>query len=139
MTAAERRRRRRRNPGAGRDITEARIAAVEARIKELKCPPDTIEKALHRLATPFAFPLGDRNLVVACLIRKHDWRPLKATWQEACIIGAHLTAISFCVTAMEVSGIESTKHKPTRQSRGAFENSFVGLWRRGSNHDHGVT
>jgi hypothetical protein len=52
------------------DITEARIAAIEAHIKELKCPSATIEKPLRRLATPFAFPLGDRNLVVACLIVK---------------------------------------------------------------------
>jgi hypothetical protein len=46
MTAAERRRRRRRKPGGRKlDITEAHIAAVEARIKELKCPSDTIEKS----------------------------------------------------------------------------------------------
>jgi hypothetical protein len=83
MTAAERRRRRRRKPGGRKlDITEAHIAAVEARIKELKCPSDTIEKALRHLATPFAFPLGDRNLVVACLIRKADWRPLTPRQQD---------------------------------------------------------
>jgi hypothetical protein len=90
MTAPERRRRRK--PGGRKlDITEAHIAAVEARIKELKCPSDTIEKSSPPPRDPFAFPLGNRNLVVAYLIRKADSRPLKATWRskrEASIIGA---------------------------------------------------
>jgi hypothetical protein len=52
---------------------------------------DPIEKAFRRLRAPFAFPLGDRNLVVACLVREADWRPLEAPWwkgKEACVIGA---------------------------------------------------
>jgi hypothetical protein len=54
---------------------------------------DPIKKALRRLRTPFAFPVGDRNLVIACLVREADWRPLKAPWwtkKEACVIGADL-------------------------------------------------
>jgi hypothetical protein len=53
--------------------------------------PDPIEKVLRRLATPFAFPLGDRSLVVACLVREADWRRLKASWWKGkgvYIIGA---------------------------------------------------
>jgi len=50
-----------------------------------------VKIAMRRLATPFAFQFGDRNLVVACLVPKANWRPLKAPWwrkKEACIIGA---------------------------------------------------
>lgn len=57
----------------------------------METPSDPIERAIRRLRTPFAFPFGDRNLVVACLVREADWRPLKAPWwrkKEACIIGA---------------------------------------------------
>lgn len=54
---------------------------------------DPIEKAVRRLRTPYAFPFGSRNLVIACLIREADWRPLEASWwrkKEACIIGADI-------------------------------------------------
>src|SRR5215813_4022353 len=54
---------------------------------------DPIEMAVRRRRTPLAFPLEDRNLIVACLIREADWRPLKAPWwrqKEAYIIGADL-------------------------------------------------
>lgn len=59
---------------------------------------DPIAKAVRRLRTPFAYPFGDRNLVVACLSRKADWRPLRAPWwrkKEACIIGADLNGNFF--------------------------------------------
>jgi hypothetical protein len=56
-------------------------------------PSDPIDKAISRLRERRTFPFGDRNLVVACLIRKGNWRPLKAPWwskKEACIIGSDL-------------------------------------------------
>ncbi len=54
---------------------------------------DAVEKALRRLRTPFGFPFGDRNLVVACLVREADRRPLKAPWwrkKEVYVMGADL-------------------------------------------------
>jgi len=51
------------------------------------------EKAISRLWERRIFSLEDRDLVVACLVRPADWRPLKAPWwkkKEACIIGADL-------------------------------------------------
>jgi hypothetical protein len=61
-------------------------------------PADPIDKAIAQLWFRRTFPLGDRNLVVACLIRTSDWRPLKAPWwtkKEACIIGADLSGNFF--------------------------------------------
>ena len=68
------------------------------RASSMESPPDPIEKALRRRRMPFAFPFGDRNLIVACLIREADWRPLKAPWwrkKEACIIGADMNGNFF--------------------------------------------
>jgi hypothetical protein len=59
----------------------------------MKKPPDLMDKAISQLWQRRSFPFGNRNLVVACLIREGDWRPLKAPWwrkKEACIIGADL-------------------------------------------------
>jgi hypothetical protein len=44
----------------------------------MKNPSDPIDKAISRLWERRTFPLGDRKLVVACLIREGDWTPLKA-------------------------------------------------------------
>ena len=52
-------------------------------------PIDTAMKQWHRRT----FRHGDREIVVACLIRTPDWRLLKAPWwrgKEVCIIGADL-------------------------------------------------
>src|SRR5262245_30287231 len=54
--------------------------------------PDAIDSAIkqwHRRR----FRHVDRDIVVACLVRTADWRPLKAPWwrgKEVCIIGADL-------------------------------------------------
>jgi hypothetical protein len=61
-------------------------------------PSDPVEKALRRLRTPFGFRFEDRNLVVACLVREADWRPLVAPWwrkKEASIMGADLNGNFF--------------------------------------------
>jgi hypothetical protein len=55
--------------------------------------PDPIDIAIGRLWERRRFREGDRTLVVACLIRTADWRPLDAPWwrqNEASIIGADL-------------------------------------------------
>jgi hypothetical protein len=59
---------------------------------------DPLDKAISRLGVGNTFPFGDRNLVVACLIRKRDWKPLKAPWwrkKAAYIIGADLSGNFF--------------------------------------------
>ena len=59
----------------------------------MESSPDPIDKAISQLWSRRAFPFEGSHLVVACLIRKSDWRPLKAPWwtkKEACIIGADL-------------------------------------------------
>jgi hypothetical protein len=54
--------------------------------------PDAIDAAIkqwHRRT----FRHGGREIVVACLVRTSDWRPLKAPWwrgKEVCIIGADI-------------------------------------------------
>ena len=51
------------------------------------------DKAIKGLWERRTFRLGDRNLVVACLIRPDDWRPLSASWwtkKQSSIIGADL-------------------------------------------------
>ena len=55
--------------------------------------PDATDKAIAELWPRNTFIFGERKLVVACLIRERDWRPLTAPWwrgKEACIIGADL-------------------------------------------------
>jgi hypothetical protein len=57
-------------------------------------PPDPVDKAIKNLWQCRLFRHGDQDIVVACLIREQDWRPLKAPlWRgkEACIIGADLS------------------------------------------------
>ena len=52
-------------------------------------PIDSAMKQWHRRI----FRHGDRSIVVACLIRTIDWRPLNAPWwrgKEVSIIGADL-------------------------------------------------
>ena len=56
-------------------------------------PPDPIESARRELYLRRRFPRGDSYIVIACLIREDDWRPLEAHWwrgKEVCIIGADL-------------------------------------------------
>jgi hypothetical protein len=55
--------------------------------------PDPIDVAINRLWERRTFQAADRTLVVACLIRTADRRPLDAPWwrkKEASIIGADL-------------------------------------------------
>jgi hypothetical protein len=52
---------------------------------------DPIETARNHLHYRHTIRIGDRDVQVACLIRKCDWRPLEASWwsgKEVCIIGA---------------------------------------------------
>jgi hypothetical protein len=54
---------------------------------------DPMDKAIRNLGLCHTIRYGVRILILACLIRKADWRPLKAPWwrqKEACIIGADL-------------------------------------------------
>jgi hypothetical protein len=54
---------------------------------------DPIDRAFRDLHMRSRFPRGDTRVVIACLIRTRDWRPLKAPWwrgKEVCIIGADL-------------------------------------------------
>ena len=60
------------------------------------------DRAINRLFERRALELGDRVLVVACLIRPSDWRPLDAPWwknKEASIIGADLSGNFFLRTS----------------------------------------
>jgi len=53
-----------------------------------------IDQAIEKLWERRTFSLNERLIVIACLIREYDWRPLKAEWwrgKEACIIGADLS------------------------------------------------
>jgi len=55
---------------------------------------DPIDRAIRNLWLRSKFLHGERHIVIACLIRTSDWRPLKAPWwrgKEVCIIGADLT------------------------------------------------
>jgi hypothetical protein len=59
---------------------------------------EAIDKALSRLFERRTFALPDRNLIVACLLRAKDWRPLRAPWwtkREVSIIGADLNGNFF--------------------------------------------
>jgi len=56
------------------------------------------DRAINRLFERRTVALGDRVLVVACLIRPSDWRPLDAPWwkkKEASIIGSDLSGNFF--------------------------------------------
>lgn len=55
--------------------------------------PDPIETAIKHLGFRRTLMHGDRKILVACLVRMSDWRPLRAEWwrgKEVCIIGADL-------------------------------------------------
>jgi hypothetical protein len=55
--------------------------------------PDATDKAIAELWFRDTFVLGERKLIVACLVREQDWRPLSAPWwrgKEAYIIGSDL-------------------------------------------------
>lgn len=55
---------------------------------------DPIDRAIKNLWQRRVFHHADKDIVVACLIREADWRPLKAPWwrgKEVCIIGADLS------------------------------------------------
>jgi hypothetical protein len=52
-----------------------------------------MDKAIRNLGLCHTIRQGERILIVACLIREADWRPLKAPWwrqKAVCIIGADL-------------------------------------------------
>ena len=54
---------------------------------------ETIDRAIRQLHGRRVFEHNERSLVIACLIREPDWRPLNAPWwhgKEVCIIGADL-------------------------------------------------
>ena len=96
-------------------------------------PSDPIDNAISRLLERRTFPFGDRNLVVACLIRTDDWRPLKAPWwskKEACIIGADLSG-NFFLRHCDGS-VRYWDHKAQADtiSRRAYENSSASSWKR---------
>ena len=53
-------------------------------------PLDPFERARGLLGQHHCFQHGDRTLVIACLIRTEDWRPLRAPWwrgKEVCVVG----------------------------------------------------
>jgi hypothetical protein len=59
---------------------------------------DPVDKAIKNLWLKRIFWHGERRLVVACLLRSEDIRPLKALWwrgKEAYLIGADLTGNFF--------------------------------------------
>jgi len=54
---------------------------------------DPIDRAIKDIGWRRRIEHGSRYIVVACLVREKDWRPLKADWwrgKEACVIGADL-------------------------------------------------
>lgn len=54
---------------------------------------DPFDKAIRNLWDKRTIRNGEKEHVIACLIRTEDWRPLKAPWwrgKEVCIIGADL-------------------------------------------------
>jgi hypothetical protein len=55
--------------------------------------PDPIDAAIRNLWLRPRFLHGERHIIIACLVRTPDWRPLKAPWwhgKEVCVIGADL-------------------------------------------------
>ncbi len=55
--------------------------------------PNPMDSAIRRLWPRHTFWHGERKIIIACLIREADWRPLDAPWwrgKEVCIIGADL-------------------------------------------------
>lgn len=55
--------------------------------------PNPIDIAIKRLSLRRIFKYRGQEIVVACLIRQSDWRPLESPWwkgKEAYIIGADL-------------------------------------------------
>jgi hypothetical protein len=60
----------------------------------MKDQRDPIDCAIKNLWLHRVFHHVDKDIIVAFLIRKEDWRPLKASWwrgKEVCIIGADLS------------------------------------------------
>ncbi len=54
---------------------------------------DPIDRAVGNLGIRRTFRSAERTITLACLIRRADWRPLKADWwlgREVCVIGADL-------------------------------------------------
>jgi hypothetical protein len=59
----------------------------------MKGEPDSIDDAIERLWQRRAFRHGDTTIVIACLLRHNDWRPLKAPWwrgNEVYLVGVDL-------------------------------------------------
>jgi hypothetical protein len=55
---------------------------------------DPIDRAIKNFWQRPVLHRADKDIVVACLIREADWRPLEAPWwrgKEVCIIGADLS------------------------------------------------
>ena len=59
----------------------------------MRSSADPLDKAIRNIGVRNTIRYGERTLIVACLIREMDWRPLKAPWwrqKEASIIGVDL-------------------------------------------------
>ena len=57
-----------------------------------------MERAMKNIGWRRRIQLGDRCVVIACLLREDDWRPLEADWwhgKEVCVIGADLNGNFF--------------------------------------------
>jgi hypothetical protein len=88
--------------------------------------PDPIDAAISRLWERRTFPLADRKLVVACLIRAQDRRPLKAPWwtkkKPPSSVPTSTEIFSFDIVT-EAFGTGITRRGLTPRSHEAFENS----------------
>jgi hypothetical protein len=54
---------------------------------------DPLNTAIKRLGLRRLFRNGEVEILIACLLREADWRPLQAPWwkgKEVCIIGADI-------------------------------------------------
>jgi len=55
--------------------------------------PDPMERAIQNIGWRRRIQIDDRVVLIACLLRHDDWRPLTADWwrgKEVCVIGADL-------------------------------------------------
>ena len=54
---------------------------------------DPMERAIKNIGWRRGIQIEDRFVLIACLLRHDDWRPLQADWwrgKDVCIIGADL-------------------------------------------------
>lgn len=62
-------------------------------VSHMKAESDPFARAVKNVGIRRRFIHAERTIILACLIREDDWRPLKTDWwkgKEVCVIGADL-------------------------------------------------